>query len=1015
MILFSPSTRHSVLKLRSESTGVKNDDARRHVRRIIMTLLCLIDFVFSPEFAVAQSDETVASRITLDENYTAKIKAYTTEPFFLTELVDHLPASATVPTPEKMLGHVIGTPEKLTSVNDIHRYMRELEKTSPRVKVFSIGYSEEGREMILVVVADEKTIQQLDHYKTITAQLADPRKISEEQAWQLIGEGKPMYWASGSIHSPETGSPEMLMELVYRLAVEESPFLKTIRDNLIVMITPVVETDGRDRQVDIYNYRKAHPKANAPSLLYWGHYVAHDNNRDGIALSLALTRNMMKTFLDWHPTVLHDLHESIPYLYTSTGTGPYNAWIDPILVDEWQMLAHYEVTEMTKRGVPGVWTHGFYDGWAPNYMFYVANGHNAIGRFYETFGGMGADTRERKLQPAQTNRTWYRSNPPLPKVTWSIRNNINLQQSGLLLAMNFVANNKARFLENFYLKSKRSVAKATNEGPAAWVIPADDPRPVECADLVNLLRLQGAEVHRADSTIEMKAGKFLAGSYLIRMDQPYSRIVDMLLDKQYYNPDDPRPYDDTGWTLGPLRNVRTVRVTDRAILNQPMTLLSSDAKVTGKIVALTSAKPLAYLINHNTDNTLATFRFRLKEVKMQTAEKGFNVGDLKFAPGAFVIPTQRAPKDLAQRLEQAATELGLTVYAVEKLPEVPVHELAVPRIAILHTWQNTQNEGWFRLAFERLQIPYAYISDHTIRDTPNLRDKYEVIVFPPLGGSAQRIVHGLPMRGEPIPWKKTSLTPNLGVLDETDDMRGGMGLQGLLHLRKFLEAGGVFIPITNICNIPIHFGVTEGVATVEPKQLQARGSIYQAYFTDDMSPIRYGYSDSLAVYFNQSPLLHISRTGSVSAGEEQAERASGRGGREDYDIPQGRPYVEPLPPEKTAPGEEPPLTDEQREFLRNLVLPDSLMPRAILRFSKTEQNLLISGMLKGGKELINRPVVIDAPVGKGHVVFFASNPMWRQETQGEFFLLFNACLNYNHLDVGRPPAKQEEKPTAPTN
>ncbi|MDZ7289306.1 MAG: M14 family zinc carboxypeptidase [candidate division KSB1 bacterium] len=974
-------------------------------RRSTLTFRFVIGlfFILSSSFALAQS---------LDEKYTAKIKEYTTEPFFLTELVDHLPASATVPTPEKVLGYVIGTPEKLTYVKDIYRYMRELEKASPRVKVFTMGQSEEGREMILVMIADEQTIQQLDHYKTITAKLADPRQISDAQAKQLIAEGKPMYWATGSMHSPETGSPEMLMELAYRLAVEETPFIKTIRNNLIVMITPVLETDGRDRQVDVYNYRKAHPKANAPSLLYWGHYVAHDNNRDGIALSLALTRNMMKTFLEWHPTVLHDLHESIPYLYISTGTGPYNAWIDPILVDEWQMLAHYEVTEMTKRGVPGVWTHGFYDGWAPNYMFYVANGHNAIGRFYETFGNGGADTRERKLEPTWTNRTWYRPNPPLPKVKWSIRNNINMQQSALLLAMNFVAGNKERFLENFYLKSKRSVAKATNEGPVAWVIPADDPRPVECADLINLLRLQGAEIHRADSTIAVKEGNFPAGTYIIRMDQPYSRMVDMLLDKQYYNPEDPRPYDDTGWTLGPLRNVRTVRVMDRAILTKPMTLLTSDAKVLGKIVALTSAKPAAYLINHNTDNTLMTFRFQLKEVKMEAAEKSFTVGDIKFAAGTFVIPTNNAPKDLAQRLDQALTDLGLTAYAVDKLPEVKTHELAVPRIAILHTWQNTQNEGWFRLAFDRLQIPYAYISDHALRDTPNLREKYDVIIFPPVWGSAQRIINGLPKRGEPIPWKKTALTPNLGI-DETEDMRGGMGLQGLMHLRRFIEEGGVFIPITTICNIPIQFGLTEGVVTVEPKQLQARGGVYQAHFTEDMSPIRYGYSDSLAVYFSQAPILQISRTGGGSGGEEQPERPSGRGSKDDPDIPQGRPYFEPLPQEKTAPGEEPPLTDEQREFLRNLVLPDSLLPRAILRFSKTEKNLLISGMLKGGRELINRPVVIDAPVGKGHVIFFASNPMWRQETQGEFFLLFNACLNYNHLDVGRPPTKRTETTEAP--
>ena len=186
----------------------------------------------------------------------------------------------------------------------------------------------------------------------------------------------------------------------------------------------------------------------------------------------------------------------MPFLYTSTGTGPYNAWLDPIVVDEWQKLAYHEIEEMTKRGVPGVWTHGFYDGWAPNYMFYVANGHNSIGRFYETFGNGGADTQDRTVR-AESARDWFRPNPPLPRVKWSIRNNINMQQSALLLAMNYVANNKEKFLNNFYLKSKRSVAKARTEGPAAYVLPASETRPNEQAELLNLLKLQGVEVSQA--------------------------------------------------------------------------------------------------------------------------------------------------------------------------------------------------------------------------------------------------------------------------------------------------------------------------------------------------------------------------------------------------------------------------------------------------------------------------------------------------------------------------------------
>ena len=151
-------------------------------------------------------------------------------------------------------------------------------------------------------------------------------------------------------------------------------------------------------------------------------------------------------------------------------------------------------------------------------MFYVANGHNSIGRFYETFGGNGADSGNRTVPANQTSRTWFRPNPPLPRVNWSFRDNINLQESGLLFAINYTANNRKQFLDNFYLKSKRSIAKAANEGPAAWVIPGDDPRPGNAAELVNLLRQQAIEVHRLNADAEVttdssgKKQKFAAGS-----------------------------------------------------------------------------------------------------------------------------------------------------------------------------------------------------------------------------------------------------------------------------------------------------------------------------------------------------------------------------------------------------------------------------------------------------------------------------------------------------------------------
>jgi hypothetical protein len=952
-------------------------------------------------------DEAVNPRYTtpkspLDTAYGAKIAEYTTEKYFMTELVDHLPLSDKVPSPEKILGYAIGAPNRLTYTKDLHRYYRALADASPRVRVFvAPEKSEEGREQLLIFVSDEANLARLDRYKEITAKLSDPRKLSETEAHTLITEGKPFYWASGSIHSPETGSPEMLMELAYRLAVEDSPFIEDIRKNMIVMITPALEVDGRDRMVDLYNYRKANPGKPVPPLLYWGKYVAHDNNRDSLGMALALSRNQMRTFLDYHPTVLHDLHESVPYLYTMTGTGPYNAWLDPLALDEFQVLAHYEVEEMTKRGVPGVWTHGFYDGWAPNYMLYIATGHNSIGRFYETFGNGGADTRERTLGANQTSRVWYRPNPPFPRVNWSMRNNVNMQQSALLFAMNFVAREKERFLNNFYLKSRRAVAKASNEGPAAYIIPGDTPRPVEAADMVNLMRLQGIEVHRATKDFSVKDQKYTAGSYIIRMDQPYSRWADMMLDTQYYNVTDPSPYDDTGWTMGAMRNVKTVRVVDKSVLEVEAKLMMEDAKVIGQLSGPTSA--VAYVINHNTDNTLATLRFRLKDVKMSAAEDSFKIGDQQFNTGSFIIKRDTNPSDLRQKLETAVVDLGLKAIAVDKLPEVKTHELAAPRIGIVHTWTNTQNEGWFRIEFDRLKIPYTYISDHVIRNTPNLRDKFDVLIFPPVGGSAQTIVNGMPRRGDPIPWKASSVTPNFGNSpDQTDDMRGGMGVTGVANLQKFVEDGGLFVTIgSSVSSIPIDYGITSGVSIQPADKLQARGSIYNGNFSDRKSPIAYGYDAGLPIYFSQAPLFQVAAGGGGGFGGGGGggqggggSRASGRGGVNDPDVIQAMPQPRPADPNNRPDPEQ-----DQRES--PFYTPPQLRPRVVLRFVNDEKNLLISGMLAGANELANRPAVVDVPVGRGHVVMFATNPMWRHQTQGEFFLLFNAALNFDNLHAGR--------------
>jgi hypothetical protein len=939
-----------------------------------------------------------------DESYTAKILEFTTEPFFLTPYVDHLPASATVPTPLDVLGHIAGAADVLSYPAEIYQYMRAVAAASPRVEVYSLGMSEEGREMILVAVADKETISRLDDYKAMLNALADPRVTSEAQAEQLIARAKPVYWATGAIHSGETGSPEMLMELVYRIAVEESDFIKAIRDNAIVFVTPVIEVDGRAKQVDIHMARRKDPEANVPSRpLYWGKYVAHDNNRDGISLGLKLSQHVVRTFLEYKPTVFHDLHESASHLYTSTGRGPYNAWVDPIVINEWNNIAYQEVREMTALGVPGVYTHDFYDGWGPNYMFWVANMHNAIGRFYETQGAGDGSTR---VLRTNVERNWSRPNTPLREVMWSIRNNVNLQQSALLIAMNYVGTHREELLRNFYRKSQRSVAKATAEGPAAYVFPAGDHKPGQQARLLQLLQRMGVEVHQADRSFTAEGNEYGAGSYVVRMDQPYSRAADMVLDKQYYNPNDPRPYDDVGWTLGPLYDAVTVRVEDPAILSQRMTLVGDTVAAPGGIE--NSRRPV-FLVRYNADNNLAAFRFAHPELQIEAAERSFTVDDIDFGAGSFIIRTENNPADLAPLLEQAGGRYGFFAYGTSAAPNVPTHPVATPRVAVMHTWQNTQNEGWLRLGLDEYAIPYDYISVHDVRDEPNLIDEYDVIVMGPSSDNALSILYGV-TGNEPLPWRSTELTPNLGAQDETDDMRGGLELKGVLNLANFIESGGTFITIANSSSLPTHFGLTPGIGIKDTPDLWARGGVFRVQLRDRRSPLAYGYGDELGVYFNTAPVFQAQsiggrRFGAFGAGSAEASggpgsttaRRTGRGGLNEEDIVQGRPRnlgqagVEAFRSEDTgeAPG-------------RGGGAAPAISYRTIFAFAQDPEELLISGGVMNGEEMAGAPALVDVPAGDGHVIMFSFNPFWRSETLGSYALLFNALMHHGNLSPAAP-------------
>ena len=274
----------------------------------------------------------------------------------------------------------------------------------------------------------------------------------------------------------------------------------------------------------------------------------------------------------------------------------------------------------------------------------------------------------------------------------------------------------------------------------------------------------------------------------------------------------------------------------------------------------------------------------------------------------------------------------------------------------------------------------------------SLAARYDVILFPPVGyRDPLRIVHGMPMWGEPMPWKTTPETPNLGTIDSTDDQRPGLGWTGLQNLRQFVEQGGLLVAVEDTARLLIATGMAPGVRVTSSEGLRVVGSVLDARFPDPKSPIADGLGDGLPVYSAEGMSFELSHAAVGGWAQEEGDRPTGRGGPEDTDAPQGRPWqpARPAPP-KVERWEARPLGIE--ELRRNpWVIPEALRPRTLLRFGDAG-DLLISGLLENGGELARRAAVVEVPLGKGRLLLFAINPLWRGATIGSHPLVWNAIL-----------------------
>src|SRR5579872_2574077 len=938
-------------------------------------------WIFSLILLTGALVETVAQTPDIAEPGASEaIAAATTDPHFISPLVNYVPESKTVPSPEKFFGRTMGSPGELAGTEKAYAYARTLAAASPRVRVFTIGKSEEGRDIILIAVADEAGIRDLDRFKAATAALADPRKTDKAAAEKLIASSRPIYYFNAALHSDETGSTEAVLELAYRLAVSEQPLIQRIRQQLVVLINPISNPDGRDRMVDwFYRYLKGKTDRNAlprQSPPYWSKYTFVDINRDTHQQTHETTKAVHRMFHEWHPTVVHDLHEGVPFMMTWNGTGPYNPNIDPITYTEFLELSMHEVEAMTAMGMPGVSTWNFGEAFAHLYLDSVAMNHNSIGRGYETFGNGSAETEKRAISPGMTTMEWYRPLPPSHEVKWSARDNLNYQETGALVALDDAATHSKDMLRNFYKKSWDSWQKGLTAPPLGFLVPEGQGGPARVAAMVGRLMGQHIEVSQMPKALVIDENYFHAGTYVVCLDQPYRNYTVDLLTPQRYPKDGEPPYDDVSWELPANYHLEAIPSVDPDVCRMGFTRLEEPPQVVGHVTGSGST----YLLKDTGQESFLAARYRLATFEIQIAEHEFQCGGEKFPEGSWILSDQTG---LRSAIESAAKELGLDFTEVSSVPEVAHHTAPAPRIGVWVPWADTDSIGWIRYSLDQRKIPYTYLRDEDIRGG-NWRSSIDVLLYGHVDLELAEQIEGLPKAWSPMPFKKTAQTPSFGTPAESDDITGGIGYEGLAQIQHFIDDGGLMVTLGSGSMLALEGGLVRfvrrssggvprstaggGVASAAAAQQAATrtpGAHVRVTFDRPDHPIAYGYPAHTYVFRQNFPLYNIPRRWLRMAYCTTC-----------LDGPEDRSGI-------------------------------------VMEWGDSNANpFVVSGQAWGEDNLIGRPAILDMPVGKGHVVSFNFNPMHRDLNRGDHRLLWNAILNWQAILADHPQPDGDHGPPA---
>ena len=844
-----------------------------------------------------------------------------------------VPVRAQIPSPESVLGFHVGEDRKLADWQQVLDYFRRLSAAAPdRVKFAEIGKSTLGKPFVVLTISSPANISHLSHFLEIQQQLADPRGLTDEDAQQLISQGRAVVLLTCTVHSTEVASTQTAMEYVYKLLSEDTPEHRAILDNVILLLVPSLNPDGEDMVVKWYRKYLGTPyEGEEPAELYQP-YIGHDDNRDWYMLTQVESQLTIGKIQNvWHPEVVYDVHQMDPNearMFVPPFLDPTDPNIDPLIVQETNWLGTSMAEDLAAAGKKGVAIHALYDGWSPSRDYEAY--HAGVRVLSESASAMLASPITVPFSALETHDLGYNAqekswNFPDPWMggEWHLSNIVDYQLIAFEGCLHAVAQNRAMVLRNFYRVGKDSVD--WNGRPFAFVMPPAQKDVPALVKLLQTLRAGLVEVYRAKQDFTADGIAYPAGSWVVPMAQPYGRYAKTLLERQRYPdlreyPDGPpqRPYDVTAQTLPLLMGVNVAEIDGH--FDASLEKIDRIELPPGHV----DPAKKEYLLSPDSNNAyLAVNRLLKAGVPVARTPTPIQNGGRQYPAGTFVIRSSDAASIAKVGLDASGTDRPVTGAVALRQPRIGLYKSYIPNI----------DEGWTRWLLEQYEFSYTSLYNQDIR-AGDLNARFDVIVIPDSGVSS--IVNGAPSlatpKGAPVP-PELQVPPGLPPIVAPDEYAGGIGDAGVANLRLFVAQGGEIITLNRASNFAIDklgAGARNILRDVPPQTFYGPGSILDVHI-DPNDPLGYGTGGETPVWFQNGPAFAPSFSSA--------------------DAPAGVAVA-------TYPNADP----------------------------------LMSGWLLGASLIQNQCALMNAPLGRGHIVVFGFRPQYRGQSYATYKILFNALF-----------------------